>query len=47
MKLPNSYTLLVIDPQVDFVSGSLAVPHAAQAMEWLTKWGLQHLNGIA
>ncbi len=46
MKLPNSYTLLVIDPQVDFVSGSLAVPHAAQAMEWLTKWGLQHLNGM-
>ncbi|MDY5858151.1 MAG: isochorismatase family protein [Porphyromonas sp.] len=37
-----SNILLIIDPQVDFVSGSLAVPGASQAMHWLAQWMLDH-----
>ncbi|MDY3090206.1 MAG: pyrazinamidase, partial [Porphyromonas sp.] len=33
-----SSILLIIDPQVDFVTGSLAVPGARQAMQWLAQW---------
>ncbi|MDO4722526.1 isochorismatase family protein [Porphyromonas circumdentaria] len=44
MKITQPYTLLVVDPQVDFVSGSLAVPHAGRAMELLTEWGNRHIE---
>ncbi|MDY3089765.1 MAG: isochorismatase family protein [Porphyromonas sp.] len=37
-----SSILLIIDPQVDFVTGSLAVPGARQAMQWLAQWMLAH-----
>lgn len=30
--------LLIVDPQNDFITGSLPVPRAAEAMECLTKW---------
>lgn len=30
--------LLIVDPQIDFISGSLAVPHAAAAMEKLAEY---------
>ena len=34
--------LLIIDPQIDFISGSLAVPGATEAMDFLTRWVEQH-----
>lgn len=34
--------LVIIDPQVDFVSGSLPVPGAEEAMNYLAEWMLQH-----
>lgn len=46
MNIPKPYTLLVVDPQIDFVSGSLAVPHAAEAMEQLTEWGNLHIEDM-
>lgn len=30
--------LLVVDPQIDFISGSLPVPNAAEAMDRLAQW---------
>lgn len=44
MKSP--ITLVVIDPQVDFVSGSLAVSSAHEAMNYLAQWGLEHIEKI-
>lgn len=29
------FTLLIVDPQIDFISGSLAVADGAKAMDWL------------
>ena len=37
--MKNPITLVVIDPQVDFVSGSLAVSSAHEAMNYLAQWG--------
>lgn len=34
--------LIIVDPQIDFVSGSLAVPGAPTAMQWLAEWMLNH-----
>lgn len=34
--------LLIIDPQIDFISGTLAVPGATEAMDFLTRWVEQH-----
>lgn len=34
--------LVIIDPQIDFVSGSLAVPGASEAMQWLARWITTH-----
>lgn len=44
--MKNSITLVVIDPQVDFVSGSLAVSGAHEAMSYLAQWGLEHIEEI-
>lgn len=44
--MKNSITLVVIDPQVDFVSGSLAVSSAHEAMNYLAQWGLEHIEEI-
>ncbi|MFC2461705.1 MAG: isochorismatase family protein [Porphyromonas endodontalis] len=44
--MKNPITLVVIDPQVDFVSGSLAVSSAHEAMNYLTQWGLEHIEEI-
>lgn len=44
--MKNPITLVVIDPQVDFVSGSLAVSSAHEAMNYLAQWGLEHIEGI-
>lgn len=34
----QSNVLLIIDPQNDFVEGSLPVPGATEAMQWLADW---------
>lgn len=34
--------LTIIDPQYDFVHGSLAVPHAEEAMAYLATWIREH-----
>lgn len=34
--------LVIIDPQIDFVSGTLAVPGATEAMSWLASWIKAH-----
>lgn len=34
--------LLLVDPQIDFVTGSLAVPGAVEAMDYLTQWIEEH-----
>ena len=34
--------LLVVDPQMDFINGSLPVPGAAAAMDNLAEWLVQH-----
>ena len=44
--MKNPITLVVIDPQVDFVSGSLAVSSAHEAMSYLAQWGLEHIEEI-
>lgn len=44
--MKNPITLVVIDPQVDFVSGSLAVSSAHEAINYLTQWGLEHIEEI-
>ncbi|WP_315333230.1 isochorismatase family protein [Porphyromonas endodontalis] len=44
--MKNPITLVVIDPQVDFVSGSLAVSSAHEAMNYLAQWGLEHIEEI-
>lgn len=36
--------LLIIDPQIDFITGSLAVPGAVAAMDYLTDWVRTHLS---
>jgi probable pyrazinamidase/nicotinamidase len=36
--------LIVVDPQKDFISGSLAVPEADKAMSYLSQWMLTHAN---
>lgn len=46
MNYAQPFTLLVIDPQVDFVSGSLAVSDASEAMARLSSWGLLHLEQL-
>lgn len=44
--MKNPITLVVIDPQVDFVSGSLSVSSAHEAMNYLAQWGLEHIEEI-
>lgn len=39
-------TLVVIDPQIDFVTGSLAVAGNSEAMTRLAQWGLEHIEEI-
>mgnify|MGYP002201998616 FL=1 len=39
--------LLVVDPQIDFVSGSLPVPGAAEAMIALAHYIRKHENTYA
>lgn len=34
--------LVIIDPQIDFVSGTLPVPGAEEAMSYLGEWMLEH-----
>ena len=34
--------LLIVDPQNDFITGSLAVPGATAAMDYLTEWVRVH-----
>ena len=34
--------LLIVDPQNDFITGSLAVPGAKKAMDYLTEWLREH-----
>ena len=34
--------LLIVDPQNDFITGSLAVPGAKKAMDYLTAWLREH-----
>ena len=36
--------LIIVDPQKDFISGSLAVPEADKAMSYLSQWMLTHAN---
>ncbi|SUB78576.1 nicotinamidase/pyrazinamidase [Porphyromonas macacae] len=38
--------LLIIDPQIDFISGSLAVADGMRAMDWLTTYIEQHIPDI-
>lgn len=38
--------LLIVDPQVDFISGSLPVPGAAEAMDALTRWMQSHSSAF-
>lgn len=38
--------LVIIDPQVDFVTGSLAVPGAVEAMQWLAGWIAEHADEL-
>ncbi len=38
--------LVIIDPQYDFVYGSLAVPLAEQAMQYLAEWIRAHLDAF-
>lgn len=37
-------TLVIIDPQIDFVTGSLAVPGAVEAMAYLASWIREHIE---
>ena len=34
--------LLIVDPQNDFITGSLPVPGAAAAMDYITAWTREH-----
>ncbi|KGN68078.1 isochorismatase family protein [Porphyromonas sp. COT-239 OH1446] len=36
--------LLIVDPQIDFISGSLAVPKAEEAMQFLADWIKGHAS---
>ena len=36
--------LIIVDPQKDFISGSLPVPEADKAMSYLSQWMLTHTN---
>ncbi|MDO4691784.1 MAG: isochorismatase family protein [Porphyromonadaceae bacterium] len=36
--------LLIVDPQIDFITGTLPVPEAAEAMERLALWIREHSN---
>lgn len=38
--------LVIVDPQNDFVSGTLAVPGAAEAMQWLSRWIAEHQDEL-
>lgn len=40
------FTLVVIDPQVDFVTGSLAVASAPESMDFLCRWALNHIDAV-
>lgn len=46
MKLTNRAVVLIVDPQVDFISGSLAVPDGAAAMDWLADFLLEEQDKI-
>lgn len=39
--------LLIVDPQNDFIFGSLAVSHAAVAMDYLTSWLEEHHSELS
>ncbi|MFC4665186.1 isochorismatase family protein [Falsiporphyromonas endometrii] len=39
-----SKVILIVDPQIDFISGSLPVPNASEAMDWLSEYIGQHYN---
>lgn len=39
-----SRSLLIVDPQIDFISGSLPVPQAEEAMDWLASYLQQHYS---
>ena len=45
--MEKSKLLLIIDPQIDFISGSLPVPHAAEAMSGLTEYVEKHGKNYA
>lgn len=38
MKEKANAVLLIVDPQVDFISGSMAVPDGMKAMDWLAQY---------
>lgn len=38
--------LLIVDPQIDFISGSLAVESGASAMDWLAAYTEEHIAEI-
>ncbi len=39
---PQKKLLLIVDPQIDFISGSLPVPGAAEAMKTLAEYVTEH-----
>ncbi len=45
--MEKSKLLLIIDPQIDFISGSLPVPHAAEAMSGLAEYVETHGKAYA
>lgn len=45
--MEKSKLLLIIDPQIDFISGSLPVPHAAEAMSGLAEYMEKHGKNYA
>lgn len=34
--------LVIIDPQIDFITGTMAVPQAEECMDYLSRWMLEH-----
>ncbi len=45
--MENNRLLLIVDPQIDFISGSLPVPKAAEAMDRLAEYVAQHGDDYA
>ncbi|KGN91037.1 pyrazinamidase [Porphyromonas crevioricanis] len=44
--MSKQHTVLIVDPQIDFVSGSLAVPGGDKALDWLAVYLREHWADI-